>query len=94
MKKLVGLVPFFIAPLFIASLAWAQDLPEGEGKKLLQQGCTSCHDLDVVVTQHASKERWQSLVQDMVDRGAPLKEDEVKILIEYLAKSFPPETNK
>jgi polyhydroxyalkanoate synthesis regulator phasin len=56
--------------------------------------CTSCHDLDVIVSQRLPKERWQSLVQDMVDRGAPLKEDEVKILVEYLAKSFPPETDR
>jgi mono/diheme cytochrome c family protein len=86
MKKLALLVP-----VFVGALVWAQDLPDGEGKKLVTEVCSGCHGLDVVVSQHASKEGWQSIVDYMIQRGASAKDEEVKIMVEYLAKNFPPE---
>jgi hypothetical protein len=94
MKIFAAVRLLFVVPLLVATLAWAQDLPEGDGRKLLQQGCTSCHDLDVIVSQHNSKDGWSSIVDDMIGRGAPLKDDEAKILVEYLAKNYPPDTKK
>ena len=77
--------------VFAISTAAAQDLPEGNGKKLVQDICSGCHGLDVVTSQHATKEGWASIVDYMVQRGASAKDDEIAIMVEYLAKNFPPE---
>ena len=81
-------------PLALASAALAQDLPEGEGKKLVQEVCSGCHGLDVVVSTKATKDGWASIVDYMIQRGASAKESDVKIMVEYLAKSFPPDAKK
>ena len=85
---------FLLVPFVIAAIVLAQDLPEGNGKKLVQEVCSGCHGLDVVVSQHADKEGWQSIVDYMVQRGASAKDDEIAIMVEYLAKNFPKEAKK
>ena len=71
------------------AVAQAQDLPAGKGKELVENSCGSCHGLDVVVAQHATKDGWASIVDYMVSRGATGTPDEIKTIVEYLAKNFP-----
>jgi hypothetical protein len=74
-----------------------QDLPEGQGKVLLENFCTTCHDLDRVKKKHYDKESWQGLIESMRDkRDGPkdLTEDDIKVLADYLAKNFGPEGDK
>jgi competence ComEA-like helix-hairpin-helix protein len=71
------------------TLLQAQDLPAGKGKELVENTCGSCHGLDVVVAQHATKDGWASIVDYMVSRGATGTPDEIKTIVEYLAKNFP-----
>ena len=75
------------------SLMQAQDLPAGKGKTLVENTCGSCHGLDVVVSQHASKDGWQSIVDYMVSRGATGTPEEISTIVDYLAKNFPAATN-
>jgi competence ComEA-like helix-hairpin-helix protein len=79
-------IPFVAASL---TLLQAQDLPAGKGKELVENTCGSCHGLDVVVAQHATKDGWASIVDYMVSRGATGTPDEIKTIVEYLAKNFP-----
>ena len=67
----------------------AQDLPAGKGKDLVENSCGSCHGLDVVVAQHASKDGWSSIVDYMVSRGASGTPEEIATIVDYLAKNFP-----
>jgi len=71
------------------AIVQAQDLPAGKGKELVENSCGSCHGLDVVVAQHATKDGWASIVDYMVSRGATGTPDEIKTIVEYLAKNFP-----
>jgi competence protein ComEA len=75
-------------------IAQAQDLPAGKGKELVENTCGSCHGLDVVVAQHATKDGWASIVDYMVSRGATGTPEEINTIVEYLAKNFPPEATK
>jgi competence protein ComEA len=68
----------------------AQDLPPGKGKDLVENTCGSCHGLDVVVAQHATKDGWASIVDYMVSRGASGTPAELQTIVDYLAKNFPP----
>lgn len=86
MKKVALLVPFVLV-----SSVFGQDLPEGEGKKIVEEVCSGCHGLDVVTATKATKEGWASIVDYMVQRGATAKESEIKSMVEYLAKAFPQE---
>jgi cytochrome c5 len=73
------------------SMAVPQELPEGEGKKLLEERCTSCHDLKPVVSLNQSQGKWKELVVKMVGYGAQLDNKEVDVATEYLTKHFGPE---
>jgi cytochrome c5 len=80
------------ATLALASMAFAavQDpqLPEGDGKKVLQTACTACHGLDGVVRLHLDKDGWEGLVASMVSNGAQVDTKDFPVLIDYLVKNF------
>ena len=57
-------------------------------KKILEDSCTACHDLDLVSGQHLSKDEWQSIVASMVAKGANLSDKDAPVLVEYLAKTY------
>src|SRR3984885_4084006 len=74
--------------------AQAQDLPEGEGKDLVEDRCSSCHGLDLLLAEHDSKQRWSGIVNDMVSRGASGTAEEIQTIVDYLAANFGPEAAK
>ena len=75
------------------SLAVPQELPEGEGKKLLEERCAGCHSLQPVVSLKQSQSAWKELVVKMVGYGAQLDDKEVDVATEYLTKHFGPESS-
>jgi cytochrome c5 len=84
------------AALATFSIAVPQELPEGpesEGKKLLEERCTSCHDLKPVISLKQSQRAWKELVVKMVGYGAQLDDKEVDVATEYLTKYFGPESS-
>jgi hypothetical protein len=66
-------------------------LPEGEGKAILLNTCTICHDLQRVRTRRATPEGWKELLEEMIFEGAPLSDDNIPILLVYLARNFRPQ---
>jgi cytochrome c5 len=80
------------ATLALATVAFAavQDpqLPDGDGKKILQTACTACHGLDGVVRLHLDKDGWEGLVNSMVSNGAQVDSKDMPVLIDYLVKNF------
>lgn len=80
------LIPFLA---FSATIVQAQDLPAGKGKDLVENTCGSCHGLDVIVAQHATRDGWASIVDYMVSRGATGTPEEITTIVDYLAKNFP-----
>jgi virginiamycin B lyase len=61
------------------------NLPEGEGKALVEAQCVGCHGLDVVTGSGYSREGWVNLFTSMVT----LSESETNTLADYLGKNFP-----
>ena len=64
-------------------------LPDGEGKQILQNVCTTCHDLDLVTGTQASKQGWEDIIKSMNAKGAGLSDKDTSLLVDYLAKAFP-----
>ena len=62
------------------------ELPDGEGKKILLGSCTSCHDLTEVTKfrGYLNRTQWRDIVVTMKEYGAPIEEKQVDILADYL----------
>lgn len=62
------------------------DLPDGEGKKILLSSCTSCHELTEVTKfrGYYNREQWRDIVVTMMEYGAPIDEKQVDVLTDYL----------
>ena len=81
------------AALANPSIAAPQELPEGEGKKLLEERCAGCHTLKPVVTLKQNQSAWKKLVVKMMGYGAQLDDKQVDVATEYLTKHFGPENS-
>ena len=66
------------------------DLPEGEGRELMLRACTSCHTLEGVPAyqKYWGFERWLPMVENMIEHGAKLSEDEKIVVTRYLGQFF------
>ena len=60
-----------------------------DGKVLLADRCTKCHDLARVEAKKGAVEDWTATVERMVGKGAALNDAEKAFLIEYLAATYP-----
>lgn len=79
-----------LAMLTVATCAYAQELPEGQGKALVQSACTQCHGIDVIVSQRRSRQDWTDVVSRMVGNGAELSDEDYNQVIQYLAINLGP----
>jgi cytochrome c5 len=68
-------------------------LPDGPGRKILDNSCTVCHKL-IEVTKfkgYYSKENWRDIVATMIADGARVEKAQIPVLVDYLTKTFPKE---
>jgi glucose dehydrogenase len=54
----------------------------------VQRMCTGCHPIDVVTSSRQSRQGWQSIVQDMVARGAVGSAGDIETVVNYLARNY------
>ncbi len=77
--------------LLLAGLALAGELPAGPGAELVFAKCQICHDLTYPLQNAGlSEDEWASTVDDMIDYGAPIDEEERSVIVEYLATYLGP----
>lgn len=55
--------------------------------------CSGCHDLSPITGAGFSRADWDSVVKNMIDMGARIKPEDVSVIVNYLAASFPPKAN-
>jgi cytochrome c5 len=65
-------------------------LPNGPGKDIVLRACVKCHSLKITTSKRASEDEWATSVNNMVNRGAVLSDDEIDEVIDYLSKNFKP----
>jgi quinoprotein glucose dehydrogenase len=64
-------------------------LPAGEARALIQKTCgTGCHSVEVVTSQRMKPAEWNTVVQNMVTRGAQASDAQVKVIVDYLSKTL------
>src|SRR5262249_41240290 len=66
-------------------------LPDGDGKEVLLNICTQCHDLQRVRRTRLNAEGWAEILQTMLNEGAPLTDKDFATVLRYLARNFRPE---
>lgn len=69
----------------------ADPLPVGPGADLLYAKCQLCHSLSYPLAKAGlSKAAWADIVDTMIERGAPINEQEQTIIIQYLGTYLGP----
>jgi quercetin dioxygenase-like cupin family protein len=86
----VSAAPPLPAPIPAQAKKWADQMPDGDGKKLIVAKCQLCHTLERVVTSHRTKDDWAAVIALMVEQGASLTDDESKTVVDYLVTNYPP----
>jgi cytochrome c5 len=71
-----------------ARAAPEDELPDGEGKKILLAACTSCHDLGEVTKLRGYYDRaqWRDVSVTMMEYGADVDARQIEVLADYLAQ--------
>ena len=82
--------------LCLAPRAWSQaqsqtpaQLPDGNGKEVVQVACGVCHSLNQVTDAGHSRQDWETVLHQMVNVGAPVPPDKFNTVLDYLATSLP-----
>jgi mono/diheme cytochrome c family protein len=65
-------------------------LPPGEGRDLVASVCSQCHGLNTIMAVRDGPAGWRQFVNYMIMKGAPVREGETEVIIQYLAASFGP----
>ena len=76
--------------LSVLPLIAADDLPPGAGSGVVSRICTVCHAVDKIRQRRLSRDGWEDIVDDMVERGAKLTGEEKETVLAYLEENFGP----
>lgn len=63
-------------------------LPDGEGKRVMLNTCTQCHDLFRIRLGRRSPEEWEETLVAMLNEGAQLSDADFAVVHEYLSVNF------
>src|SRR5882757_8514586 len=83
------------AALALAATASAQsnkkpvpNIPDGTGKDAVIKVCGNCHGVEIAVSRRETKEGWNGIVDDMIQRGAQGTDEEFGDIVEYLSAHY------
>jgi competence protein ComEA len=63
-------------------------LPDGAGKATFEKVCGNCHGVEVAISRRETKDGWNAIIDDMIQRGAQASDDEFGEVSDYLAANF------
>jgi hypothetical protein len=69
-------------------LAIAESPSKDRGRELVENVCTYCHNLDRLRGKELSREEWRGLTKGMISEGAPVTDEELSMILDYLAKNY------
>ena len=88
--SLAGVFFFMVIPF--TAQGQQNELPDGDGKQLVEGVCTACHQVNQITRSSGyTPEGWRELIQTMINlSGTPAGETVTK----YLSTHFPPNTHR
>ena len=63
-------------------------LPEGTGVVAVRLACGRCHGTDKIARLKLDRSEWELILYDMIGRGAPIYEEEMEEIVNYLGANF------
>lgn len=72
-------------PAPVAPIAGTASLPDAPGKQVVVRMCSKCHGVATFSADRMTREEWKAEVDDMVARGAEGTQDDIRVVIDYLA---------
>jgi competence protein ComEA len=96
MKRRVKRRRAVLIPLiFLTGLsAAASELPDGKGKEAVESTCTECHNTQRIQNKRFDEEGWNGVLREMMEKGASVNPDDMKVIVDYLTKNFGPDSDK
>jgi hypothetical protein len=76
------------AVLGVAAFARDEAREKDRGRELVEDVCTYCHNLDRLRGQQLSREEWRGLTKGMISEGAPVTDEELSAILDYLEKNY------
>jgi hypothetical protein len=64
-------------------------LPDGPNRDLVSAVCGSCHDIEMVVINGRSQEKWSGTIDEMTGYGLRLSPSDRALVLEYLTTYLP-----
>ena len=77
------------ALLVLCLLFQKAKLPDGPEKAVVEKICGDCHGVEMATSRRETKEGWNAIIDDMVQRGARGTDAEFDQVVEYLSRNFP-----
>jgi cytochrome c5 len=65
-------------------------MTDARGDQILNQSCSSCHELRSIETQALDKDGWSKEVATMVEKGSSIKAEDVPGFVDYLVRKHGP----
>jgi competence protein ComEA len=65
------------------------DLPDGQGKALIERACVGCHKAEELTVYRFTKDEYHTIVYRMGDRGAQATRAELDVIAAYMFEHFP-----
>src|SRR5580765_6593110 len=65
-------------------------MTDARGEQILNQSCSSCHELRNIDMQALDAEGWTKLVNSMIEKGSSIKKDDVPGFVGYLVRKHGP----
>jgi mono/diheme cytochrome c family protein len=88
-EVILGMSALLVGSLAMLPVADSQEaFPDQPGRDTLLLACTQCHSLGKMVAANLTADDWEFIVYDMISRGAPVHQDEIKDLTKYLQSNF------
>jgi hypothetical protein len=72
------------------SMARAQELPPGEMRDTVWAACSHCHQVTRFTALRKTRAGWTVTVNDMINKGAVIGDNEFDRIVDYLARNFGP----
>jgi len=89
---------FFIlcaaATSFALAAADTPKLPDGKGKETTVRICSTCHGAEIVLGKRLTRDGWNQVVVNMIQRGTQGSDDEFAEIVDYLTNTVSAEAAK
>jgi len=89
MKSCIVIVGVFVLMIVTIIPVYGAEKPSMDVQSLFEQKCSICHSSDRAKSKKKTLNEWETTVMRMKnERGAPISDEEAKIIIDYLAKNY------